>query len=83
MIVLISWFLGIFVIDLIAAYAWVRSINKITSNKPLDAALWSTGLYIAGAVTVIAYTKYNWYLIPALLGSAIGTYLGVKHDNKK
>ena len=78
-------FAMIFILDLVASYAWAKSISKIEKKKPHPAALWGTGLYIAGAVTIIFYNKDNWYLIPAILGSYVGIYLGVKYekdDNK-
>lgn len=76
-------FLGVFLLDMAASYAWAKSISDISDKKPLPATLWSTALYLAGAINVIVYNKDNWYLIPAVIGSAIGVYFGVKSKNKK
>jgi len=75
---MILWGLGIFVIDLIAAYTWGKCVKAVEENKALAAALWGGGLYIASSATVLSYNKNAWLLIPAVLGSMVGTYLSVK-----
>jgi tryptophan-rich sensory protein len=67
----------IFFIDLIVAFAWAKSIKAIASNKPVTAALFASFITLSGAITIISYTTNHWLLIPAVLGSGVGTYLSV------
>lgn len=83
---MIWWTLGIFLLDLFVSFAWARCIKAVADNQSLMAGIWSGILSLAGAVTVISYTHNNWLLIPAVIGSAIGTYISVKFkkdDNKE
>lgn len=75
---IVWWAIGIFIIDLVAAYTWGKCVQAVEDKKALAAALWGGGLYIASSATVLSYNKNTWLLIPAVLGSMIGTYLSVK-----
>ena len=72
-------FLLIFLIDLIVAFAWAIGIKAVADNKALAAGLWSGFITLSAAISIISYNKDNLLLIPAILGSAFGTYLSVKH----
>jgi len=72
------WWLIIFTIDLIVSFAWAKAIKAISDNKPLIAALFAAFITLSGAITIISYTTNHWLLIPAVLGSGVGTYLSVR-----
>lgn len=71
-------FILIFLIDLVVAFAWASGIKAIACNRALAASLWSGFITLAAAVSIISYNINNWLLIPATLGSMMGTYLSVK-----
>lgn len=62
---------------------WVFYIRRTTSGKALQAALFSTTLVVVGAYVVISYIENKWYIVPAGLGSFIGTILAVRYDRKQ
>lgn len=72
----------IFIIDFIIAFAWGKCVKAVSDNKPLNAALWSGFITLLGAITIVSYTKNNWLLIPAVIGSTLGTYFSIKYREK-
>lgn len=78
---MIWWFI-IFAIDVIVSYGWAKSIKAISDDKPIKAALWAGFITLSGAITIISYNKNNWLLIPAILGSGVGTYLSVRFNRR-
>ena len=73
------WYIVIFIIDLLVAFAWGKCVKAVAENKPFIAAVYSSFITLSGAVTIISYNKNHWLLIPAIIGGAIGTYLSVKY----
>lgn len=69
----------VFAIDLVVSFAWARSIKAISDNKPVKAALWAGFITLSGAITIISYTENHLLLIPAVIGSSIGTFLSVRY----
>ena len=76
---MIWWWIGIFIVDLFTAYTWAQCVKSVAEKKPIASALWGGAVYLSGAVTVISYNKDVWLLIPAILGSMVGTYISVKY----
>lgn len=68
----------IFIIDFIVAFAWGKCVKAVSDNKPLQAALYSGFITLSGAITIISYTSNHYLIIPAILGSSIGTFFSVK-----
>ncbi len=62
---------------------WVLYIRRTSSGKALAAALFSMTLVVVGAYVVISYIENNWYLVPAAVGSFIGTIAAVRYDKKQ
>jgi uncharacterized membrane protein YfcA len=75
------WFILIFIIDFTVSFIWVKSIQAIDDNNALKAATTAAFMTLASAVTLISFVKNWWLVIPAVLGSFIGTYVGVKTRN--
>ncbi len=72
------WWIGIFIVDLIVAFAWANSVKAISEGKAVKAGLWAGFITFSAAVSIISYNENNLLLIPATLGGAFGTYLSVK-----
>jgi hypothetical protein len=67
-------FVALFVADL----CWVLTVRKVRDNSALAAGLWAMALFLATAVGIISFTADPVLLIPALAGTFVGTYAGVK-----
>jgi hypothetical protein len=74
------WWIIIFFLDMFISYTWATSVQAISNKKAMKAALWSSALSLAGAVSIISFTENRWLIIPAVIGGAIGTYLSVKFN---
>jgi hypothetical protein len=62
---------------LLTDLAWARYTIAANHHAPLEAAAWAVALFLLGALTVLGYTRDKWLLVPATLGAAAGTFLGV------
>ena len=61
---------------------WSLCIRRINQNHAIQAGLLSTLLTGINGFIIVSYTKNNWYLIPAVIGSFVGTTLAVHYDSK-
>lgn len=73
MIRALAVFLAVAVTDALWT-GWMRSASE---GHAVHAAGYSALIVLAGAYVTCAYIKDRIYLIPAVLGAAIGTYLSV------
>lgn len=64
-------FLGTFFTDV----CWVLYLLRIQQRKALDASFWGMSIYLLGALVVTVYVDDKWYIIPAAIGSFVGTYV--------
>lgn len=71
-------FFGLVIIDLLYAI-YTKQVQK---DNALISSLSAGALYIINALVVIGFVKDIWLLIPAGLGAFVGTYIGVKLNNK-
>lgn len=75
------WFPIIFILDFLVAYIWVKSIQAIDDNNAIKAAITASFMTLSSAITIISYNKNWWLIIPAVAGTFVGTYVGVKRRN--
>jgi len=78
---MLSWiqiFLALVIIDLLYAI-YTKQVQK---DNAIISSLSAAALYIINALVVIGFVKDIWLLIPAGLGAFVGTYIGVKLNNK-
>ena len=68
--------LGIFVAVIILDILWAKYIQHVGEKRPVKAANYAVLLYLLGAFAVTSYVDNPYLLIPASLGSWIGTYWG-------
>lgn len=71
-------FFTLFILDI----AWSFYLNRVKDGAALSSATWAAALYIMGASATIAWTTNHWLLVPAVLGSFAGTYVGVWWNNR-
>lgn len=60
---------------------WAKYIQAAAAGKKLAAANWSFLIYVFGSTITLSYVANHWLIVPAALGSWLGTYLGTKKDN--
>lgn len=58
---------------------YVMYVRSVQQNAPIQAAWWSLVVTFTNSIAVINYTEDHWALVPALLGAAVGTYLGMRY----
>ena len=73
-------YLLIFTSTAIADIIWVFYIRRIGEGKALSASLFGTAIWLLGAYVVVNYVKDVKLIIPAALGSFVGTYIAVRYD---
>lgn len=61
-----------------ADVCWTRWSSAVAAGRRWSAAWWGVGIYVIGSVSVIEYTANHWLLVPAVLGSFVGTAVAVK-----
>lgn len=76
-------FLAVAAAMFLADIAWAYYFIKIEERKSVHAGLWAVLIYLFGAFAVTSYMTDKWLLIPAALGSFLGTYVVVEHKKKK
>lgn len=67
-------FLSLFCIDIFYTYY----LKSVADSRAVVASAWSVVVTVLGAFVVINYTTDHMLLIPAALGAACGTYIGIK-----
>lgn len=67
-----------FFLMVVLDYGWAKYISNIADKKALLAASWAVVIYVVGAVLVLLVVEDRAILIPASLGTFIGTYVAVK-----
>lgn len=63
-------------------YGWAKYIAGIADKKALSASIWAVVIYLVGASLVLLVVEDRAIMIPASLGTFVGTYLAVKHKEK-
>ena len=74
---------AVFVSMTILDILWALYIARVGEKKPLSSACMATFMWVFGAFVVVSYTEDPVYLVPAAIGSFIGTYFAVKYDRAK
>lgn len=78
----ISWVLVFFAM-FFADICWVAYFISIEERKSAYAGMWGGIIYIFGAFTITSYISDRTLLIPAIIGSFIGTYVVVEYKRRK
>ena len=72
-------FLAIMLLDML----WAFYVDAIAKYHPYIAAFTAGALYIFSAIGVLAYTEDRIFLIPAVVGAMVGTFIAVKYKSIK
>lgn len=71
--------LMIFSIMVIVDVIWTLYLSSVQNNKPFSAGLCSIFIYLTSAITTTKWVENKNYILPALVGAFLGTYLVVKY----
>lgn len=55
-------------------------IRRTDQGKALPASFFASFLLLIGGSVVIIYVENKLYLIPAIIGTFLGTYISIKYD---
>ncbi len=68
---------GVFLATAFSDFIWAKYVLSIAEQRGLVAAGWSIMVIVLGAYVVVSYVDDKRLILPAALGAALGTYLGV------
>lgn len=72
-----------FIAMAITDVCWAYYFIKVGERKAVQAGVWATLLFFAGAVVTTNYVDDNSLMIAAALGSFVGTWLTIKYKKHK
>jgi hypothetical protein len=61
-------------------FGWAKYIKNISDLRPFHAAVWSVIIYVIGASVVLLVVEDSFIIVPASIGTFIGTYMGVINE---
>lgn len=70
-------FIGVFLASLAVNVLWVMCVQKVQARKPFSAAMCGELTYVLTAFITVKYVNDVVFLVPAILGGFVGTYLTV------
>lgn len=70
--------LGVFVAVFVLDILWALYIKRVGRGDRIKAANLAAVLYVLGAFVITEYVGNPWMLVPAVVGSWLGTYVGSK-----
>lgn len=62
-------------------YGWAKYISGVSNKKAVPASLWSVAIYLIGASLTLLIVEDRWIMVPAALGTLVGTFIAVKRDS--
>ena len=68
----------LFVLSIVVDAVWARWAQHAAAGDRWWASIYSVGIILLGAVSVIFYIDDHWLLIPIAVGSFVGTFIGVR-----
>lgn len=62
-------------------FCWSKYTKMVGQDRALAAANWAVALLLIGAFGLLGYVQNHWLLVPAALGSWIGTYCSLRSQS--
>jgi len=76
-------FLLVMVTLFVADVFWALYFLKIQAKNPLMSGIYGSVIYLLGAVAVTQYTEDKSFIIAAVIGAFLGTYVTVEWKRRK
>lgn len=73
----------IFIATIVVDVAWTLYLIKVEERKAIQSGIWAVVIYLLGALVVLSYSTNHLLLIPAVIGSFIGTAATVWYKKRK
>jgi presenilin-like A22 family membrane protease len=70
----------LFIANLANSVAYALYIRRAAQGNALEATIYDGILMTIIGLSILAYTKKPWFLVPIVLGAMLGTYIGVALD---
>jgi hypothetical protein len=70
--------LGMFGVVCFADIVWTWWTRACNESKTVQAMVASVLIYLLGGVSIMGYTTAPWLLLPACVGAAVGTWIGMR-----
>lgn len=71
-------FLSTFLADML----WTYYITAVARNKEIAASVLNGGIVLLGAILTFGYMESRLYIIPAVVGAILGTFIAMKTKKK-
>jgi len=68
--------------SIILDVVWAFSVRRTAHGIPLESAIFSALVTLVGGIVTVEYVNNLWYLLFAVAGAFIGSFLTVKFDSK-
>jgi hypothetical protein len=75
--------LGCFLAGATTDLVWAKYTLAVNRHDSIRAAIWSGGIFCAGAVGITAYIHNMWLLAPVALGGMAATYATVRYEKNR
>lgn len=72
----------LFLANILNSIVYALYIRRAAQGNALEAALYDGALMIIVGLSVLAYTRKPWYLVPIVAGAMLGTYIGIAFDGR-
>ncbi len=76
-------FLLVMITLFVADVFWALYFLKIQEKNPLMSGIYGSVIYLLGAVAVTQYTEDKSFIIAAVIGAFLGTYVTVEWKRRK
>lgn len=61
---------------------WTKWTTSANNKKAFKTAFYSVFILLSSGFSITQYVENKWFLIPAVLGAFMGTYMTIKLENK-
>lgn len=82
MLIFLAKFVIVLVFMILQDIAWAMYVIKVDKRDAVRAGAWSSLIMVFGSYVAISYIGDHKFIVAAVLGSFIGTYITVKYHNK-
>lgn len=76
-------YIGVFIAMFFTDVLFAMYVRRTSQGKALQAASFGALIFVFAGFVVVGYVSNLWLLIPAALGSFVGTYTVVTYDTRK
>ena len=77
-------FIGVAILTFLNDICWTKWSIEVERRHAIQSGLWSAAIYVSGGLTIVSFVYDLKYMIAAVIGSFVGTFLTVsRHKSNK